>query len=102
MCRWRASSKRWHVLDGVQVFLGAKPVVVVADAEVGKKVNMRCPMRPELLGPGLLLKAEDNILFERGILTVQECALTLFGGFALAALFMCEEGKACIAFRKVC
>ncbi len=63
----------------MQVFLGAKPVVVVADAEVGKKVNTRCPMRPELLGPGLLLTPEDNILFERGILTVQECALTLLG-----------------------
>lgn len=54
-------------------------MVVVADAEVGKKINMRCPMRPELLGPGLLLSPEDNVLFERGILTVQECVSDLLG-----------------------
>ena len=87
----------------MQVFLGARPVVVVADAEVGKKMNMRCPMRPEILGPGLLLTAKDNVLFERGILTVQECALTLLGALRLQyGTKLTQARKASVAFRKVC
>ena len=63
-------------------------MVVVADAEVGKKINMRCPMRPELLGPGLLLSSEDNVLFERGILTVQECVSDVLGALHCLRLSM--------------
>ncbi|KAK9845974.1 hypothetical protein WJX81_007324 [Elliptochloris bilobata] len=55
-----------------KVFFGAHPVVVVADAEVGRAINLSCPMRPEILGPMQLVRPEDNILGRLGILPVKD------------------------------
>ena len=56
----------------MQVWLGATPVVVVADADLGRAVNLRNPNRHMLAGPSSILPAKDRKFDQDGILMVQE------------------------------
>lgn len=71
---------------------------VLTAGQVGRAINLRCPMRPEILGPNQLLRPAENILVKRGIVTVQECVpcqpcvcLPTISLEALQAVWFCVE-----------
>ena len=55
-----------------QVWYGATPTVVVADADLGRAVNLRNPNRHILTGPNNILPAKERTFDQTGILQTQK------------------------------
>ncbi len=56
----------------IQVWFGATPTVVVADADLGRAVNLRNPNRHALGGPASIIPAKERAFDEAGILMTKE------------------------------
>jgi hypothetical protein len=52
--------------------MGATPVIVVADAELGRAVNLRNPNRHNTISPVLLMSAQERAWDLEGILLTKE------------------------------
>ena len=59
-------------MSPVQVFMGATPVIVVADAELGRAVNLRNPNRHDAVSPVMLMSAKERDWDTEGILLTKE------------------------------